>query len=92
MVQELASRLGLPKGSFKHYGTSDDVNSLLLISDVALYGSSQEFQEFPPLLIRAMSFGIPIVVPDYPVTKSHVSLRKYNMLLSVVFVSIFVNL
>ncbi|CAN4126505.1 unnamed protein product [Withania somnifera] len=29
-------------------------------------------QEFPPFLIRAMSFGIPIVAPDYPVIKKYV--------------------
>uniref|UniRef100_A0A7N0SVT9 Glycosyl transferase family 1 domain-containing protein n=1 Tax=Kalanchoe fedtschenkoi TaxID=63787 RepID=A0A7N0SVT9_KALFE len=71
-LQEVASHLGLLPGSVKHYGMADDVNSLLLMSDVVLYGSPQDSQEFPPLLIRAMSFRIPIIVPDFPVTKRYI--------------------
>ncbi|XP_061363796.1 uncharacterized protein LOC133307319 isoform X2 [Gastrolobium bilobum] len=70
-LQEVASRLGLPHGSIRHYGLNGDVNSVLLMADIILYGSAQEVQGFPPLLIRAMTFEIPVVVPDFPV------LRKY---------------
>lgn len=50
-----------------------DVNGITLIADIVLYFSPQYEQEFPPILIRAMSFGIPIVAPDYPVIKKYVS-------------------
>lgn len=70
-LQEVASRLGLPHGSIRHYGLNGDVNSVLLIADIVLYGSAQDVQGFPPLLIRAMTFEIPVIAPDFPV------LRKY---------------
>lgn len=50
-----------------------DVNGLLLMADIVLYGSSQDVQGFPPLLTRAMLFGIPVIAPDYPVIKKYVS-------------------
>ncbi|KAI5399483.1 uncharacterized protein LOC127091508 [Lathyrus oleraceus] len=70
-LEEVASRLGLPHGSIRHYGLNGDVNSVLLIADIVLYGSAQDVQGFPPLLIRAMTFEIPVIAPDFPI------LRKY---------------
>ena len=61
-----------------------DVNGLLLMADIVLYGSSQDVQGFPPLLTRAMSFGIPIVASDYPVIKKYVS--SFNIFLMVIFI------
>ena len=75
-VQEIASRLGLPDASITHYGLNGDVNNVLMMADIVLYGSSQEIQSFPPLLIRAMSFGIPIMVPDLPALRNYVSLSE----------------
>lgn len=54
-----------------------DVDGLLLMADIVLYGSSQDVQGFPPLLTRAMSFGIPVIAPDYPVIKKYVSSVGY---------------
>ncbi|XP_020222304.1 uncharacterized protein LOC109804837 isoform X2 [Cajanus cajan] len=71
-LQEVASRLGLPYGSIRHYGLNGDVNSVLLMADIILYGSAQEVQGFPPLLIRAMTFEIPVIVPDFPVLKKYI--------------------
>lgn len=65
--------MGVPDGSLRHYGIDNDVNGLILMSDIILYGSSQDEQGFPPLLTRAMSFGVPVVAPDYPVIKKYVS-------------------
>ncbi|CAM8967964.1 unnamed protein product [Rhodiola kirilowii] len=79
-LQEVASRLGLLHGSVKHYGMTDDVNSLLLMSDIVIYGSTQDSQEFPPLLIRAMSFRIPIIVPDYSVIKKYIVDGAHGMI------------
>ncbi|OMO87240.1 Glycosyl transferase, family 1, partial [Corchorus capsularis] len=71
-LQEMASRLGLSQGSVRHYGLDGDVNGVLLMADIVLYGSSQEEQAFPPLIIRAMTFGIPVITPDFPVMKKYV--------------------
>ncbi|XP_052730628.1 uncharacterized protein LOC108321965 isoform X2 [Vigna angularis] len=71
-LQEVASRLGLLQGSVRHYGLNGDVNSVLLMADIILYGSAQEVQGFPPLLIRAMTFEIPVIAPDFPVLKKYI--------------------
>lgn len=71
-LREIASRLGLLKGSLSHYGLNSDVNGILLMSDIVLYGSSQEEQGFPSLIIRAMTFGIPVISPDCPIVKKYV--------------------
>ncbi|KAM1588969.1 hypothetical protein ACFX10_027925 [Malus domestica] len=70
--QEVTSHLGLLHGSVQHYGLNGDVNSVLLMADIVLYGSSQDVQGFPPLLIRAMTFGIPVIAPDFLVLKKYV--------------------
>ncbi|KAJ9175462.1 hypothetical protein P3X46_014013 [Hevea brasiliensis] len=84
-LQEIASRLGLVHGSVRHYGLNGDVNSMLLMADIVLYGSSQDEQGFPPLIIRAMTFGVPIIAPDIPIMKKYVIdgvhgllFQKYN--------------
>lgn len=65
--------MGLNRGSVRHYGLDNDVNGMLLMADIVLYGSSQDEQGFPTLLTRAMTFGIPVIAPDYPVIKKYVS-------------------
>lgn len=59
----------------KHYGINSDVNGIILMADIVLYGSSQDEQGFPPLLTRAMSFGIPVIAPDMPVIRKYVCLH-----------------
>ncbi|OVA17912.1 Glycosyl transferase [Macleaya cordata] len=71
-LQDVASRLNLPRGSLMHYGLDGDVNSVLLMADIVLHGSFQDEQGFPPLLIRAMSFEIPVIAPDLQVIKKYV--------------------
>ncbi|XVF82979.1 hypothetical protein PTKIN_Ptkin16aG0095800 [Pterospermum kingtungense] len=71
-LQQIASRLGLYQGSVTHYGLDGDANGVLLMADIVLYGSSQEEQGFPPLIIRAMTFGIPVISPDFPIMKKYV--------------------
>ncbi|KAK8949715.1 hypothetical protein KSP39_PZI005761 [Platanthera zijinensis] len=71
--KELASRLGFPVGSMKHYGTDGDVNGIIMIADLVLYGSFQDEQSFPPLLVRAMSFEIPVIVPDFAAITKYVN-------------------
>ncbi|XP_059458280.1 uncharacterized protein LOC132187862 [Corylus avellana] len=71
-LKEVASRLGLLHGSVRHYGFDTDVNNVLLMADIALYGSDQDVQGFPPLLIRAMTFEIPVIAPDFPILKKYI--------------------
>ncbi|KAG1355011.1 hypothetical protein COCNU_07G011230 [Cocos nucifera] len=72
LTVEIATHLGFPDGSVRQYGMDHDVNNLLLMADSVLYGSFEEEQSFPPLLLRAMSFGIPIVAPDLTTVKKYV--------------------
>ncbi|KAL6977154.1 hypothetical protein U1Q18_025948 [Sarracenia purpurea var. burkii] len=71
-LQEITAHLGVHHSSVRHFGMNGDVNGLLLMADIVLYGSSQGVQSFPPLLTRAMSFGIPVIAPDDPVIKKYV--------------------
>ncbi|KAL7589264.1 hypothetical protein Lser_V15G36450 [Lactuca serriola] len=71
-LQDIAAHLGLNRDSVRHYGLDADVDGMLLISDIVLYGSSQDEQGFPSLLTRAMTFGVPIIAPDYPIIKKYV--------------------
>ncbi|KAK4766182.1 hypothetical protein SAY87_007824 [Trapa incisa] len=71
-LQEITSHLGLIPGSIRHFGMNADVNGALIMADIVLYGSSQDEQGFPPLLVRAMSFGIPLAVPDIPVITKYI--------------------
>lgn len=72
-LQDAATRLGLHRGTLRHYSPVGDVNGVILMADIVLYASSQDEQGFPPFLTRAMSFGIPIVAPDYPVINRYVA-------------------
>ncbi|CAN1258290.1 hypothetical protein LINPERPRIM_LOCUS9838 [Linum perenne] len=72
-IQEVASRLGLIHGSVRHYGLHGDVNSVLLMADIVVYGSSQDEQGFPPLIVRAMTFGIPVLTPETSMMKKYVT-------------------
>ncbi|KAK3035024.1 hypothetical protein RJ639_033938 [Escallonia herrerae] len=71
-LQDVATHLGLLRDSVRHYGLNENVNGLLLMTDIVLYASSQDDQGFPPLLTRAMSFGIPVIAPDYPIIERYV--------------------
>ncbi|KDP45060.1 hypothetical protein JCGZ_01560 [Jatropha curcas] len=79
-LQGVASRLGLLHGSVRHYGLNGDVNSVLLMADIVIYGSSQDEQGFPPLIIRAMTFGVLVVAPDVPVMKKYLIDGVYGLL------------
>ncbi|KAL6572300.1 hypothetical protein OROMI_013258 [Orobanche minor] len=71
-LQDVAAHLGLSQVSLKHYGLDSDVNGIIMMADIVLYDSSQDVQGFPPLLTRAMSFGISIIVSDYRVIRKYV--------------------
>ncbi|KAH9610710.1 hypothetical protein KSS87_021701 [Heliosperma pusillum] len=81
-LKGVATRLRLNPGSLGHYRMDHDVNGAILMADIVLHGSSHEEQAFPPLLKRAMSFGIPIVVPDISVTRRYVVDGVHGMIFS----------
>ncbi|CAO2842179.1 unnamed protein product [Amaranthus hypochondriacus] len=81
-LEGIASRLRLSPGSIRHYSMDHDVNGVLLMADIVLYGSSQDEEAFPSLLIRAMSFGIPVVVPDLQVISKYVVDGVHGMVFS----------
>ncbi|XP_061975552.1 uncharacterized protein LOC133697166 [Populus nigra] len=80
--QEIVSRVGLHPSSVRHYDLNGDANSVLLVADIVLYGSSQDEQGFPPVLIRAMTFGIPVIAPDIPTMKKYVSDEAHGIFFS----------
>ncbi|GLJ06827.1 hypothetical protein SUGI_0049490 [Cryptomeria japonica] len=71
-LQAIASHLNFPDGVVQHYSMDDDVNAMLRIADIVLYGSVREEQAFPPILIRAMSFGLPVVAPNLTIIEKHI--------------------
>lgn len=73
--------MGFPDGSVRHYDMDLDVNNFLYMADIVLYWSFIEEQNFPPLLLQAMSFEIPIVAPNMSVIQKYVSLMLNLMLL-----------
>ncbi|XP_020588819.1 uncharacterized protein LOC110030446 [Phalaenopsis equestris] len=77
--EKLASRMGFPLNSIKHYGMDGDVNGVIMIADIVLYGSFQEEQTFPSLLVRAMSFQIPIIVPDFSIITKYVNDKIHGL-------------
>lgn len=81
-LQDIAGHLGLQRDSVGHYGLDGDVDEMLLISDIVLYGSSQDEQGFPSLLTRAMTFGVPVIAPDYPVIKKYVVDGEHGIIFS----------
>ncbi|KAI4382677.1 hypothetical protein MLD38_008613 [Melastoma candidum] len=71
-LQDVSSHLGLAPGSVLHFGMNVDVSSVLIMADIVVYGPYQDEQGFPPLLIRAMTLGIPIIVPDTEIMRKYV--------------------
>ncbi|KAG2310201.1 hypothetical protein Bca52824_021758 [Brassica carinata] len=78
-VQKVASRLGLTQDTVRHFGLNEDVNRVLRMADILVYASSQEEQDFPSLIVRAMSFGIPIITPDFPIMKNYMADEVHGM-------------
>ncbi|XP_022757484.1 uncharacterized protein LOC111304797 [Durio zibethinus] len=70
-VERIALNLRYPSGVVKHVAVDADVDSVLSMTDLVIYGSFLEEPSFPELLIKAMSLGKPIIAPDL----SHI--RKY---------------
>ncbi|KAL5224134.1 hypothetical protein ABZP36_010773 [Zizania latifolia] len=71
--QELASHMGFPVGSVKHFSMIHNIRNLLMSADIVLYGSLRHEPVFPPLLLRSMASEIPIIVPNLTVITKYVT-------------------
>ncbi|KAL2613752.1 hypothetical protein R1flu_025444 [Riccia fluitans] len=71
-LQVISHHFGLPSGILKHVGIDDDVNGLLWIADAVVYASVLEEYAFPPILVRAMTFERPVIVPDVIAFRKHI--------------------
>jgi hypothetical protein len=56
--------VGLRGGAVTLVGVDYDVREVLWLADVVVYRSIWEELSFPPILIRAMSFERPVIVPN----------------------------
>ncbi|XP_031504760.1 uncharacterized protein LOC116267270 [Nymphaea colorata] len=79
-LQAIALKLGYPRANVQHFGSDEDVSSLLSISDLVIYGTFREEQSFPSFLIRAMCLGKPIVAPDLEMIRKHIDDRVNGFL------------
>ncbi|GJS37432.1 glycosyl transferase, family 1 protein [Tanacetum coccineum] len=81
-LKDIAGHLGLHRDSVGHYGLDGDVDEMLLTADIVLYVSSQEEQGFPSLLTRAMTFGVPVIAPDYQIIRKYVVSGEHGIIFS----------
>ncbi|KAF3792817.1 hypothetical protein EJ110_NYTH10775 [Nymphaea thermarum] len=79
-LQAIALKLGYPRANVQHFGSDEDVSSLLSISDLVIYGTFREEQSFPSFLTRAMCLGKPIVAPDLEMITKHIDDRVNGFL------------
>ncbi|XP_057873676.2 uncharacterized protein LOC131079678 isoform X2 [Cryptomeria japonica] len=79
-LQAIALQLGFPAGVVRYICSDDDVNSIMSIADLVVYGSIHEEQAFPSVLLRAMSFKKPIIAPNLTVIQKYVEDRKHGFL------------
>ncbi|TYJ08892.1 hypothetical protein E1A91_A11G103400v1 [Gossypium mustelinum] len=70
-VEKIALNLRYPSGVVKHVAVHGDVDGVLSMTDLVIYGSFLEEPSFPEILIKAMSHGKPIIAPDLS------NIRKY---------------
>ncbi|KAL9663139.1 hypothetical protein QQ045_027978 [Rhodiola kirilowii] len=74
-LKTIALNLGYPIGVVNNIPINGDVDTVLAVSDLVIYGCFLEEQAFPDILVKAMSLGKPIVAPDLHIIKKHVSDR-----------------
>lgn len=74
--QMIATKLKYPFGTVKHISIDEDVDGVLSMVDLVIYGSFYEEQSFPEILKRAMCLEKPIIAPDHALIKKYVSLYR----------------
>lgn len=81
-VETIATNLRYPVGMVKHVAFDENADSVVSIADLVIYSSFVEGQSFPSILLKAMCFGKPIIVPDLPVFRKYVDDRVNGYLFS----------
>ncbi|CAA6671588.1 unnamed protein product [Spirodela intermedia] len=71
-LEAFSLKLGFLSGSVMHAGVGGDVNTLLDMADLVIYGAFLEEQSFPSPLIRAMCLGKLIIAPDLAMIGKHI--------------------
>ncbi|KAH7299398.1 hypothetical protein KP509_24G009500 [Ceratopteris richardii] len=74
----LASQSGFTNKSMHHFGRIDELNNLLWAADIIVYGSLREEQALPSVLVKALAFGHPIVVPNITVVRENMQDGRYS--------------
>ncbi|XP_021887787.1 uncharacterized protein LOC110807078 isoform X1 [Carica papaya] len=74
-VEAIAHKLRYPRGTVQHIAIDGDLDWVLTVADIVIYGSFLEEQTFPDILARVMCFEKPIIAPDLSVIKKHVDDR-----------------
>ncbi|PON49606.1 Glycosyl transferase [Parasponia andersonii] len=73
-IEAIALNLKYPSGIVKHLPI-DNADEVLTTSNVVIYGSFLEEQNFPDILIKAMSLGKPIIASDISIIRKYVDDR-----------------
>lgn len=71
VVQVMARHLGLKDGSVSYFSDDNmDVNGLLWVADIVVYSSLRDEQEFPCVLLRAVSLDRFILAPNITIVQN----------------------
>ncbi|XP_040930578.1 uncharacterized protein [Gossypium hirsutum] len=70
-VERIALNLRYPSGVVKHVAVEEEVDNVLSMTDIVIYGSFLDEPSFPEVLTKAMSLGKPIIAPELS------NIRKY---------------
>lgn len=76
----VALNLHYPNGIVKHIAVEGDVDGILNMADVVIYGSLREEQSFPEILVKAMCLGKPIIAPDLSNIRKYVCFCFFSIL------------
>lgn len=76
--QVMAEHLELKNGTVRYVGAGEDVTGVLWMSDAVVYGSFRDEQAFPPILNRAMSLQLPVIVPNRSAFREQVRLEGWG--------------
>ncbi|KAG6555421.1 hypothetical protein Mapa_002648 [Marchantia paleacea] len=71
-LQVMSQHVGMPSGLVQHVGIDEDIHGLLWTADTVVYASVSEEHAFPPILVRAMTFERPVILPDLGVIRQHI--------------------
>ncbi|CAI0460227.1 unnamed protein product [Linum tenue] len=79
-VEAIAAKLNYPSGVVKHKGVDEDASTVINAADLVIYGSFNEEQSFPEVIMKAMSMAKPVIAPDLAMIKKYVDDRVNGFL------------